>query len=285
MKLSLQYRGHLSSCNYACSYCPFAKRTETPTQQKRDRDSLARFRDWLAGQTAHRWKLLFTPWGEALSRAWYRRTLAEMTHWPHLDTVAAQTNLSCGLAWIERCSPERLALWATYHPSQTPREKFLTKVMHLHSCGIQMSVGMVGVPEDLDEMRRVRAELPAEVYLWINPLMPRPRPYSAEEIAAFEGIDPLFSLTFRRQPSLGKACTSGETSFTVDGSGQMRRCHFVEQPIGNIYDADWLLALQPRTCPRRYCDCFLGKAQLQAEALAPHFGGSLLERIPASLPS
>jgi hypothetical protein len=285
MNFSVQYRGHLSSCNYACSYCPFAKRTETPAQQERDRESLARFRDWLAGQTAHRWKLLFTPWGEALARAWYRRTLAELTHWPHVETVAVQTNLSCGLKWIDLCCTERLALWATYHPSQTRREKFLTKILHLHARGIRLSVGMVGVPEDLAEMRRVRAALPREIYLWINPLSPRPRPYTVEEIAAFEELDPLFSLTSRRQPSLGKACSAGETSFTVDGAGQMRRCHFVEQTIGNIYDPDWLLALQPRLCPRRFCDCFLGKAQLQAETLAPYFGASLMERIPVSLPS
>jgi len=144
---------------------------------------------------------------------------------------------------------------------------------------------MVGVPEELDEMRRIRAALPREIYLWINPLTPRPRPYSPEEVAAFAELDPLFSLTSRRQPSLGKACSAGETSFTVDGAGQMQRCHFVEQTIGNIYDSAWLLALEPRSCPRRYCDCFLGKAQLQAETLAPHFGGSLLERIPVQLPS
>ncbi len=280
MNLSVLYRGDLSSCNYACSYCPFAKRTETAAQQQRDRESLARFRAWLAEQTEHRWKLLITPWGEALTRPWYRRTIAQLTHWPHLDTVAIQTNLSCGLAWIEECEASKLAFWATYHPSQTTRAKFLAKVVRLHARGIRLSVGMVGLAGDLAEMRRMRAALPAEIYLWINPQTPRPRPYTAEELAGLEEIDPLFSLTSRRQPSLGKMCQAGEVSFTVDGAGQMRRCHFVEQVIGNIHDPDWAQALQPRACPRRFCDCFLGKAQLQAEALAPHFGASLLERIP-----
>ena len=32
MRLSILYRGPLSSCNYDCAYCPFAKRRETPAQ-------------------------------------------------------------------------------------------------------------------------------------------------------------------------------------------------------------------------------------------------------------
>ena len=29
MNLSILYRGPLSSCNYGCEYCPFAKHRET----------------------------------------------------------------------------------------------------------------------------------------------------------------------------------------------------------------------------------------------------------------
>ena len=68
--------------------------------------------------------------------------------------------------------------------------------------------------------------------------------------------------------------------FTVDGEGDMRRCHFVDEVIGNIHDPDWEQALQPRRCPNQFCDCFLGKAQLQADTLAPFFGATLLERLP-----
>ena len=38
MNLSILYRGPLSSCNYACAYCPFAKRTETAAELAHDRD-------------------------------------------------------------------------------------------------------------------------------------------------------------------------------------------------------------------------------------------------------
>jgi hypothetical protein len=43
LSLSILYRGPLSSCNYACGYCPFAKRRETAAELARDREALARF--------------------------------------------------------------------------------------------------------------------------------------------------------------------------------------------------------------------------------------------------
>ncbi len=64
--------------------------------------------------------------------------------------------------------------------------------------------------------------------------------------------------------TLGQPCPTGETSFTVSGSGEMRRCHFIDQVIGNIYEADWFTALQPRVCTRKTCDCYLGKSQISA---------------------
>ncbi len=40
MKLTVLYRGELSSCNYACNYCPFAKRRDSRAQLQRDRVEL-----------------------------------------------------------------------------------------------------------------------------------------------------------------------------------------------------------------------------------------------------
>jgi hypothetical protein len=45
LNLSILYRGPLSSCNYACAYCPFAKRRESSAELTRDRAALARFLD------------------------------------------------------------------------------------------------------------------------------------------------------------------------------------------------------------------------------------------------
>ncbi len=284
MNLSMLYRGPLSSCNYACRYCPFSKRSETAAQLDQDRAALTRFRSWLPDQTQHRWKVLFTPWGEALVRRWYREAVVELSQQSHIDVLAVQTNLSCGLEWLERCVAERVSLWATYHPTETAADLFLRKVRRVREHGIRVCVGIVGVPETLAQIEEVRQRLPDDVYMWINAQQPRRRPYTAEELDRFQAIDPQFVLTARRLSSLGKLCSAGELSFTVDGTGNMRRCHFVDEVIGNCYEQGWEAALQSRPCPNRYCDCYLGKSQILSEQLIPFFGSATLERLRISAP-
>ena len=74
--LDILYRGPLASCNYACPYCPFAKRRDSRETLRRDADQLARFVDWAGGQTRRTLGILFTPWGEALIRPAYRAAMA-----------------------------------------------------------------------------------------------------------------------------------------------------------------------------------------------------------------
>lgn len=285
MHYSVMYRGLLSSCNYACGYCPFAMRKESADRLREDRRSLASFADWIAGLPQHAWKILFTPWGEALVRPAYRRAVERLSHLRHVETVAVQTNLSCGLEWIDRCDPRKLVLWATYHPTEVQRAAFVRKVLALRERGVELSAGMVGAVAHLEEAETLRRELPEDVYLWINAQQPRPRPYTPQEEDRFRRVDPHFDLSLKRQPSLGRSCPSGETSFTVDGRGDLRRCHFVDEVIGSIHSPDWEAALRPRLCPRRFCDCFLGKAQLQADPLRAVFGGRGLVRLPVAPPA
>ncbi len=61
MNLAILYRGPLSSCNYGCDYCPFAKHTETPEEHARDAQALQRFVDWVGGRASDRISVFFTP--------------------------------------------------------------------------------------------------------------------------------------------------------------------------------------------------------------------------------
>ena len=128
------YRGSLSSCNYDCSYCPFAKTTNTRAELDADTVALQRFIQWIKEQKRPI-GVLFTPWGEALIHRSYQRAMVELSHLHHVERVAIQTNLSCGLNWLENAERNTVALWATYHPSQTTRSAFLTKCAQLdRSC-------------------------------------------------------------------------------------------------------------------------------------------------------
>ncbi|MBH5337848.1 STM4011 family radical SAM protein [Streptomyces pactum] len=280
MDLTILYRGPLASCDYDCPYCPFAKRREVPAQLRGDLAALERFAGWAAAQTGDRLSLLFTPWGEGLVRSWYRRALVELSHLPHLRRVAIQTNLSCRTDWVAAADLDTLALWCTYHPGQTPYDRFLDKCRDLAAMGARFSVGVVGLPDHLEQARRLRAELPEQVYLWVNAA--EGRTYDDAEAAVWTELDPLFGYSRHPHRSAGLPCRTGASVVSVDGSGTVRRCHFVREELGNLYDGSYRAALRPRPCPLAVCDCHIGYVHLESLPLYDVFAGGVLERIPGA---
>ncbi len=280
MQLSVLYRGPLESCNYGCVYCPFAKKVDSRSDLATDRAALERFVGWIGARTSDRVGVLVTPWGEGLIRRWYQEALVALSHVPHVDRAAIQTNLSCDLGWAERANPSRLALWATYHPEWSDRAKYVAKVRALRALGIGVSCGVVGFRRFAGEIERLRDELPPDVYLWINAAKSSER-YEPEDIARFERIDPLFRTNTIEHPSLGRACRAGASVVSVDGGGDVRRCHFVDEVIGNLYDGSFDAALRERPCPNATCGCHIGYVHLDDLALYRTYGSGVLERIPA----
>ncbi|MFE2598672.1 STM4011 family radical SAM protein [Streptomyces sp. NPDC059396] len=280
MDLTILYRGPLASCDYDCPYCPFAKQRDSREQLRADREALERFAAWVSEQRNDRLSVLFTPWGEGLVRSWYRRALTELSHLPQVRRVAIQTNLSFRTDWLAGADPEKLALWCTYHPGQTPYDRFLAKCHELSDRSVRFSVGVVGLPEHLELARRLRAELPAHIYLWINAA--EGHGYTDEEAARWTDLDPLFPYSRRPHSSAGLPCRTGESVISVDGEGTVRRCHFVRTELGNLYDGSYRQALAPRPCPLMTCDCHIGYVHLETLPLYDVFAGGVLERIPGA---
>ncbi|MER8161918.1 STM4011 family radical SAM protein [Streptomyces sp. NPDC094472] len=282
MDLTILYRGPLASCDYDCPYCPFAKRRDSPERLRADRAALERFTAWAAEQTGDRLSVLFTPWGEGLVRSWYRRALIELSHLPHVERVAIQTNLSCRTGWTTEADPATLALWCTYHPGQTPYDRFLAKCGELAARGVRHSVGIVGLPAHLDRARQLRADLPSQVYLWVNAA--EGHTYTDAEAAEWTALDPLFGYSRHPHRSAGLPCRTGASVISVDGDGTVRRCHFVPAELGNLYDGSYRAALRPRPCPLAVCDCHIGYVHLESLPLYDVFAGGVLERVPAPPP-
>ncbi|RJL30180.1 radical SAM protein [Bailinhaonella thermotolerans] len=275
------YRGPLASCDYDCPYCPFAKRRDRPEELRRDRAALERFAGWVA-ERDFPVSVLFTPWGEGLVRSWYRRAVAGLSRLPHVRRVAIQTNLSGRLTWLDDADPERVALWATYHPGQVPYDRFVGRCRELAARGVRFSVGVVGLAEHLEPARRLRAELPPEVYLWVNAA--EGHEYTDAEAAPWAAIDPLFGYSRRPHESRGLPCRTGDDVISVSGDGTVRRCHFLPEVIGNLYDGSYLDGLRPRPCPADRCDCHIGYVHLEPLGLYDVFAGGILERVPAGWP-
>jgi hypothetical protein len=280
--LSVLYRGPLASCNYDCPYCPFAKRHDPPELLRADRAALERFTAWAAETTDVRLSILFTPWGEGLTRRWYREAIVALSHLPHVDRVAIQTNLATRVDWLADADPASAALWATYHPGQVTRARFLARCEALLRLGVRFSAGIVGFAEHLAEARALRAALPPSVYLWVNAA--EGKRYTPEEEAKWTDLDPLFGYSVRPHVSLDLPCHAGETAISVDGDGTVRRCHFVKQKLGSLYDGSWRAALRPRSCVNSICDCHIGYVHLKPLGLRDVFAGGVLERVPAVWP-
>jgi MoaA/NifB/PqqE/SkfB family radical SAM enzyme len=280
MNLSILYRGPLSSCNYGCPYCPFAKHAETDAEHAADAQALERFLAWVESRSEDSLSVFFTPWGEALVRKRYQDALVRLTNLPHVQKAAIQTNLSCRLDWADRCDRNKLGLWATYHPGETSRERFLARCAEADRCGVRYSVGVVGLKEHAAEIEALRQALPPHVYLWINAYKRVPDYYTPEELRLYTQIDPLFPINNQRHPSRGQSCRAGQSVISVDGDGTVRRCHFVREPLGNLYDPDFETMLQERLCPNETCGCHIGYVHLDTLKLHDVFGPGLLERIP-----
>lgn len=275
--LTVLWRGPLSGCNYDCAYCPFAKRKDTRSVLAQDKVALERFCNWVVSRD-YPVSVLFTPWGEALVRKHYRDALTRLSHAPNVSTVAIQTNLSFPVSWVAACDPAKAAFWTTYHPGQTTREGFLARIRELDAMRARFSVGMVALREHFGEIERMRADLPPSVYLWINAEGRLRGRYTKAEVERLVAVDPLFELNNRAHRSLGRACAAGETAISVDGDGEAKLCHFVETPVGNIYDPEFETALKAGTCPRSSCKCHIGFSHLSALDLRGLFGDGFIER-------
>nr|WP_322710081.1 STM4011 family radical SAM protein [Nostoc sp. ChiSLP03a]MDZ8211212.1 STM4011 family radical SAM protein [Nostoc sp. ChiSLP03a] len=280
MHLTILYRGSLISCNYGCEYCPFAKRQQTAAELAIDKQSLERFVNWISQHTQHQFSILFTPWGEALIHSWYQQALIQLTHLPNVNKAAIQTNLSCHLDWVEECNKDKLALWATFHSEWVSRDRFLAKCLNLDNKNVKFSVGVVGFPKFKTEITALRQQLPNHIYLWINAVKAELPNLSPADRELFQSIDPLYELNTKHYPSFGHSCRAGKSAISVDGDGTMRRCHFIKEPIGNIYNLEWEAALVEQHCTNQTCHCHIGYVNLNYLKMNEVFGSGILERIP-----
>lgn len=278
--LSILYRGPLASCNYTCDYCPFAKQRDSAAELRVDREALERFVAWCAA--SDRWlpglSVLFTPWGEALTRAWYRQALTELSHLEHLRKVAIQTNLSCKLDWLADCDRSRVGLWCTYHPTQVELDRFVEQCHRLDELNVTYSVGVVGLHENAGAAEQLRERLRPDVYLWINAYKDVSDYYDHQQVERWTSIDPLFPINNVRHASMGKPCRTGHSVISVDGLGTVRRCHFIKTELGNLYSDRLVDMLAPRLCTNATCGCHIGYVHMDELKLYEKFGERVLER-------
>lgn len=284
MTLKILYRGHLTDCNYTCAYCPFSKTKNTKAEQQQDRVALTAFVDWVTqNSNAERpIEILFTPYGEAMVRPWYREAFVQLSHLPFVKKVAVQTNLSWHTHWLSEANSDRVAIWATYHPDFISIKKFLEKCAQLSSLGVAYSVGVVGLREQYEKIQALRNQLPASTYLWINAYKDVPLYYSSDEIELLTAIDPHFPTNLQDYSSNNQSCRTGYEVVSIEGNGDLYRCHFIKEKRGNIFNDALEKMLWRSPCTRDKCDCHIGYVHMDNLNLYALYGDRVLERVPQS---
>ncbi len=264
-ELSLLYRGDLSSCNYDCGYCPFAKGIDSKDLTAQDRAGLQRFVAWCE-KTEFNLRILFTPWGEALVRKHYREAFVRLSHMQNVCELGIQTNLSRDPSWLAAAHKANINLWCTYHPSQTTRLRFLRRAELLVQMGISFSVGMVALAQDFAEIQSMHQILQAlarrtgkPIYLWLNAYDGRTADYyRPQDIEMLAAIDSHFAYNVQPVSSLGADCRAGRSAISVNAQGEVRPCHFLQRSLGNLYDGSFQQKLSRQPCPNAHCDCYIG---------------------------
>ena len=288
MNLSILYRGPLSSCNYACDYCPFAKRTRDGRRAGRaTARALDRFVAWVGGRTADdRIGVLFTPWGEALVRRWYQDALAALTHLPHVaqgrdpDEPLVQARLG-----RRRATSDGSPCGARSTRRRSTRERFLAKCRELDRArrAVQRRRGRAeGAP------RRDRGAAPRAAAARL-PLGQRlqARARTTTRRTMLRGLRRRSTRCSRSTTSATRAAASrAGPGASVDLGG--RRRHGPPLPLRPGADRQHLRRrTSRRACasgraPNATCGCHIGYVHLDDLGLYDVFGDGVLERIPGA---
>lgn len=266
------YRGMIDFCNYACSYCPFAKKRSSEEKIEKEKASLQQLYDRV--RKMQEVELMFTPYGEALVHDFYQEELIRFAKLPNVRAVGIQTNLSLDsekfLLKIKGPS-DKIKFWATYHCEYANLDHFAEKANQL-SKKLELSVGMVASGENLDEIRILRRRLSPEIYLWLNAMDKRKYSFSKEQIMRHCEIDPMFIYEFRqgREKSLHPfaRCRSYDHLY-IDNGICSSNCFFKKKRL-----------ISEDCNDHKRCDCYLGYSNFTKTPVANFFGSGLTFRVP-----
>lgn len=274
--IRLYYRGLVKSCNYACSYCPFAHSTDSALEIAADKKALKKFCVFVKEAGADiRFEIMFVPAGEIGILEYYRQAIADLCQMENVCKVAFQTNLSYELDWLGTCN-SKLAIWASFHPSETSKEEFVEQCAGLDERVVRYSAGGVALKENRADLLFIQKQIKS--YFWLNAYRHQIDYYSKADIAAFAEIDPCFPFTAGCHQPKGKWCECGSESFFIKNGGIVKICNFTDDVLGHINDPDFEFPRKKGACFREECNCYLGFSNFEPY-ISAQFGSRKLERI------
>ncbi len=264
----ISYRGYAKDCNYSCSYCPFVKEKQASSEifnkENLDKDEkyLNKFVNFIKNtKFENTVSILFTPYGEALTKSYYLKALAKLSQLNHIESVSCQTNASFVaknfLSFLEQEKADfnKIALWASFHPSMITAEDFSNNI-NILSNKISLSVGCVDFIKNKDKIVLLSQLLLPSIYLWVNKAEGNFKRNNIQgiEIFDFSKIDPLYKFEKENFTCDINKCSAGIDSLFVKEDGKTFLCHTCKEKIGNIYE-DFSTEIKRKSTGK--CTCYL----------------------------
>lgn len=270
---NIYFRSFLSSCNYSCSYCVFAK--SSLNDVKKDINCLDKFCNFIQStEFLNKVSVFLTPYGEGLIHNHYIEGIARIALSPKTLYVSCQTNLSFNednfleVLKAYNVDFDKVKLWSSFHPEMVSADEFAAKVQKLKK-SIDLSVGIVAIPGSIEEVSSLRKALPEDVYMWINAKANEKTRYKKCEIDSLIKIDPLFNNELKKYRIQNDSCNCGTSSIFVNDRGDVYPCHINKEQLFNIYQKGYSKEFK---CNRNVCDCYVSYSNRKNSVLYKYFG-------------
>jgi len=286
------YRSRLEWCNFTCEYCYWHNKGDSIKLNKQeaadDKIMLHKIIDRLQEKSDFEFEFFFTPAAEVIALPYYRQAMQKLIQLENCRVVTAQTNLSWNvksfLEKIDQNLKHKIRFWATFHPTEmdeSKQEKWIEKVRHLKNEGIKFSVGAVGIKKNIPSIQKMKLVLDdLGIFFWVNAYKRYEGYYNVEEIEALESVDPFFKRNNQFILHKNKPCSAGKSSFYLTDTGDIRRCNWVDDIIGNIYDDNFQPFTENNLCEAARCQCYVGHMMIPSEKYEEVYGDFRCSRIP-----
>lgn len=280
MTKDIFFRGDIDFCNYSCSYCPFAKKTQSIDKIQKEEENLKKLFFYVKNMDEDV-NIMITPYGEALIHPIYQEFMARLSTLDNVRKIGIQTNLSVDTKNLISTLEEnkayfsKIMIWATFHSQFADIKQFCNKANKLSSL-VSISCGIVANRKNFEEIKNLRQGLRPDVYLWINAMDKIKNKFTEDEISSLSHIDPFFAYEFYEK----------RIDFKKSRSDDFSICQSYDKIYADInkYSSSCFFkkkkAISSSCNNHKICDCYLGYSNFKDNYLSRFFGENIIFRIP-----
>jgi MoaA/NifB/PqqE/SkfB family radical SAM enzyme len=268
-KVSFSWDMHWQ-CNYRCPYCWWHGRWEHLSGQNYYPGVEKLIQAWKRIYQLYGCANVNISGGEPMTYPGFFEFLPEMTKY---HSIVINTNLSGDvkkMTEVLKNSVERVKFNATFHPLFADFDKFAEKAGLLQEAEFYTCVTYLAWPPQIKDIPAYREKF-SEIGFRLCVLSfwgdynakKYPDSYTREESEIISpNLGKRSGEQYQIKPviTLGKVCNAGHVYATIHPDGKALRCgggswEKEDTAVGNLFDEEFKLWPQARTCTSRYCPC------------------------------